>query len=269
MITFPNAKINLGLNIVEKRNDGYHNIETIFYPIPLCDVLEITDASATSLTVSGIAIDANTNDNLVMKAYNMLRTDFSIPDVAIHLIKNIPSGAGLGGGSADAAFTITLLNQKFDLKLNEAQLMQYASRLGADCAFFVKKRPSYGIEKGDKLSDINITLSDKYIYLIKPTIHVSTAEAYAHVTPHKAAHSLYESIINLPLEQWRSAIKNDFEESVFIKHPEIQAIKEQLYQLGAVYAAMSGSGAAVFGIFNQMPPAFQWDASYFTFVGKL
>lgn len=254
MITYPNAKINLGLNIVEKRPDGYHNLETIFYPINLQDALEVTkldDEKEYSLTLSGTPIEGETDDNLVVKAYRLLKADY--PDMApvnIHMFKHIPTGAGLGGGSSDAAFMIKLLNEKFHLNISVEKMEEYASRLGADCAFFIKNQPVFASGIGNIFEPVQLSLKGYYLVLVKPEIFVSTKEAYALVKPHKPAVSLKE-IVRMPVETWRATMKNDFEESVFARYPEIAAIKDKLYDMGAIYASMSGSGSSVFGIFRE------------------
>lgn len=249
MVTFPNCKINIGLNITEKRKDGYHNIETVFYPIQWCDVLECitTKESITSLSISGI--DVPIEDNLVTKAYSLLKKDFELPNIQILLHKNIPSGAGLGGGSSDAAFMIKLLNNYFKLGLNNTQMQQYASILGSDCAFFIENKPLYAFNKGNEFEEINLDLSNYYIVIVKPNIHVSTAEAYAGVTPSKSELDLRKTI-QLPVNEWKNIIKNDFENSIFKKHPSLNEIKQYFYSKGALYASMSGSGSSIYGIFN-------------------
>lgn len=253
MITFPNAKINLGLNIIEKRPDGYHNLETIFYPIPLEDALEITTRNNSeekyALYQSGIEIAGSPETNLVVKAYHLLDEKFSLPPVDIHLHKRIPSGAGLGGGSADAAFMLKLLNEKFALHLNRETLEEYAATLGADCAFFIENTPIFAEGIGNLFSSIPLSLKGYQLVLIKPDIFVSTREAFAQIHPHQPEFSL-KDIIARPIEEWKNYLVNDFEKSVFPQHPEIERIKEELYAQGALYAAMSGSGSSVFGIFH-------------------
>ena len=256
MLTFPNAKINLGLNITEKRPDGYHNLETVFYPIPVEDALEITPLeNATgkgecTLKLSGRNIEGNPEDNLVVKAYRMLEHDFDLPSVEINLLKHIPSGAGLGGGSSDAAFMLKMLNEEFQLGLPEEKLENYASRLGADCAFFIRNRPTYAEGIGNQFSPIALSLKGYHLLLVKPDIFVSTREAFSRITPRPPRISIKE-IIDLPVEEWRGKLVNDFEESVFPQFPKIEEIKNTLYQLGATYASMSGSGASVFGLFKE------------------
>lgn len=253
MLCFPNAKINIGLNVVSKRLDGFHNIETIFYPIKWADVLEIvpeTQNKESSFIPTGDAIPGSTANNLCLKAYSLLSIDFELPPVQIYLHKIIPTGAGLGGGSSDAAYTIKTLNSLFKLGLTVVQMQDYARKLGSDCAFFIENRPVYAFEKGDVFEDVQLDLSSYTIALVKPAIHVSTATAYAGVVPNQPQSTLKE-MIQQPIQEWKSNIFNDFERSVFKQYPQIAAIKEALYQQGALYASMSGSGSTVYGIFNK------------------
>lgn len=252
MISFPNAKINIGLNVVSKREDGYHNLETIFYPVKLADALEIVKADKTEFTSSGIAIDGKPESNLVFKAYELLQNDFDLPPVKLHLHKVIPFGAGLGGGSADAAFALKMLNDFFKLEIPSAKLESYASQIGADCPFFINNKPTFAYGIGDQFKPVNLNLSEFQIVIVKPNISVSTPEAYRNIIPTKADFSL-TNINNLPVEDWKQHIRNDFEKSVFPQYPEIELLKEKLYELGAVYASMSGSGSAVFAIFRHLP----------------
>ncbi|KAA6302493.1 MAG: 4-diphosphocytidyl-2-C-methyl-D-erythritol kinase [Candidatus Ordinivivax streblomastigis] len=249
MIVFPNAKINLGLNIVSKRPDGYHNLETIFYPLELCDALEVVPASNLSFTPSGIAIDGDSQTNLVMKAFHLLKAHYDLPAIAIYLQKNIPSGAGLGGGSTDAAFMLKLLNEFAELHLSNEQLEEYAAQLGADCPFFIQNQPVFAEGIGNIFSPVPFSLSGYYVGLVKPDIHVSTQAAYSAVKPGKPHESIL-TIIQDPVDMWKGRLVNDFEASVFPAYPAIGRIKEKLYELGAVYASMSGSGSTVFGIFK-------------------
>lgn len=249
MLAFANAKINLGLNITEKRTDGYHNLETVFYPARIFDAIEITDAEVTSCEIRGIDIPGETTDNICLKAYHLLKKDFDLPPVQITLLKNIPVGAGLGGGSADAAFLIRLLNDKFKLDLSVATMEDYARVLGADCAFFVGNKPAYATERGDRFSPVTIDLSPYFMVLVKPPVHVSTADAFAGLKPAVPEISVKE-LINLPVTEWKDRLKNDFEEPIFAKYPEIAAIKDHLYHAGATFALMSGSGSSVFAIFD-------------------
>ncbi len=250
MLTFANAKINLGLNLVEKRPDGYHNLETIFYPIRIIDTIELIDSEETSCVIKGIEIPGGSDDNICLKAFRRLQLDFGLPHQKIVLLKSIPVGAGLGGGSADAAFLIKLINEKFKLALTITQMQNYARRLGADCAFFIENNPAYGFAKGDEFESIEIDLSNYYIVLVKPPVHVSTALAYADVIVKQPLISL-KKLIHLPLKEWRTTIFNDFELSVFAKYPQIDEIKTKLYDAGATFALMSGSGSSVFAIFEK------------------
>lgn len=251
MIKFPNAKINLGLNIVNRRPDGYHDIETIFYPIALQDVVEIVTAEGneSSLTVYGREINCPTEKNLVMKAYRSLEKDYNLPPVDIYLHKNIPDGAGLGGGSADAACTILILNEMFNLNISPATMAERAAKLGADCAFFIYNTPMIATGIGDILSPIEVSLQGKALLLIKPDVSVPTAEAYSKVTPKPSEVELSETIKS-PISEWKNSLKNDFEPSVFTAHPELAEIKKKLYEQGAIYASMSGSGSSIFGIYD-------------------
>ena len=255
MICFPNAKINLGLNVINKRADGYHNIETIFYPIDLKDALEVLPSKYNKpyrLFSTGIDVCNNPENNLVIKALSLLNREKPDPNIDIHLLKTIPSGAGLGGGSSDAAFMLQLLNQTFSLGYTEKDLHHLALELGADCPFFLRNKPSFASGIGDQLEDIDLSLEDYFLVVVKPDIFVSTVEAYAEIVPKQPAKSLKE-IIKLPIGEWRNHMHNDFETSVFKKHPAIAAIKQNLYDNGAVYASMSGSGTSVYGFFKEKP----------------
>jgi 4-diphosphocytidyl-2-C-methyl-D-erythritol kinase len=252
VITFPNAKINIGLNVINRRPDGYHNLETIFYPIRINDVLEIVESTEMRFESAGLDIPGRVEDNLCLQGYDLLREDFDLPPVSIFLYKHIPIGAGLGGGSADAAFFIRLVNDYFRLDLADDQMMGYAARLGADCAFFIKNTPAFAQAKGDELEPVQLDLSSYKMVLVMPPVHVSTGEAYRGVKPAVPEESLKE-LIGLPVGDWKHRIKNDFEESVFKNHPSIRGVKAALYEAGALYASMSGSGASVFGIFNDTP----------------
>lgn len=253
MITFPNAKINLGLNIVEKRPDGYHNLETIFYPIPLQDALEITPWEGGErkykLAQSGIQIAGDDENNLVVKAYKLLDSLYNLPPIEINLLKHIPSGAGLGGGSADAAFMLCMLNQHFQLNIPNEQLEVYAAQLGADCAFFVENKPTFAEGIGNIFSPIELSLKGYKLVLVKPDIFVSTRDAFAQIKPKRPSISLKE-VAKMPVEAWKTYMVNDFEESVFPQFPAIADIKAKLYDMGAIYASMSGSGSSVFALFK-------------------
>ena len=249
MIVYPNAKINLGLNVVAKRPDGYHDIETAFYPIPLQDALEVADAPTFRFRMAGTPLDCPAGDNLVIKVLQMVEQDFKLPELDIFLYKHIPSGAGLGGGSSDAAFMLMLLNERFGLGLTKDEMKARLATLGADCPFFVENRPVLATGIGDVMTPIDLSLAGWTLVLVKPDIAVSTAEAYAGVKPQKPATPIAE-ILKLPVEQWQGRLCNDFEESVFARHPEIAATRDLLLDLGATYAAMSGSGSTVFGLFK-------------------
>lgn len=260
MITFPIAKINLGLNVVEKRLDGYHNLQTVFYPVPIMDALEIAPMSEgfpsdvdCDLKVTNIHIEGDEQRNLVVRAYQLLKKDFpSLPRIHTHLWKGIPTQAGMGGGSSDCAYMIRLLNETFDLQLTNEQMQQYAAQLGADCAFFIESVPCYAEGIGEQLEPISLDLRGWYIGVVRPDIPVPTKEAFSRIHPHYPSLNCREVVMQ-PVETWRDNLINDFEESVFALHPEIGAVKEQLYKMGATYAAMSGSGSALFGLFNEEP----------------
>lgn len=262
MITFPCAKINLGLNIVSKRPDGYHNLETVFYPIPLTDALEIKymdekfpSESPCDLKITGNDVDCNEEDNLVIKAYQLLAADFQLPRVHAHLVKRIPTQAGLGGGSSDAAYMIRLLDERFRLNIGIPEMERYAAKLGADCAFFITADPSYAEGIGDVLMPVDVPgagLGGYYMAVVKPSVAVSTRDAYAAIVP-KTPAKCCRDIVRQPIETWKDELVNDFEAPIFAMHPELAAIKQSLYDAGAVYAAMSGSGSALFGIFREQP----------------
>ncbi|MGF7216809.1 4-diphosphocytidyl-2-C-methyl-D-erythritol kinase [Spirosoma lacussanchae] len=254
MLTFPNAKINIGLRITSKRPDGFHNLQSCFYPVGWTDVLEIIPADQFGFASSGLTIPGDEPDradaNLCVRAYNLLRADHAeLPSVQMHLHKVIPIGAGLGGGSADAAFVLKSLNERFALNLTDDQLENYARQLGSDCAFFIRNKPVYCTEKGDVFSEIALDLTGYYLLLVYPNLAISTAEAYAGVRPHQPDVALRDQLLE-PISTWRATIHNDFEDSLFPRYPELPAIKQQLYEAGAVYASMSGSGSTIYGIFD-------------------
>jgi 4-diphosphocytidyl-2-C-methyl-D-erythritol kinase len=257
MIIFPNAKINLGLHVIEKRPDGFHTIETVFYPVAWEDMLEVlpdpSQESGISFSSSGILIPGDANENLCVKAYHLISKDYPMPAVKVHLHKIIPIGAGLGGGSSDAAFFIKALNEIFELNLAWGELHHYAKQLGADCSFFITNRPVLAEGKGDQLESINLSLRGMHVVIVYPEIHVNTAQAYSGISPKKPAVALENLITETPVEKWRDVLVNDFEKTVFEKFPEIKTLKKKMYSCGAVYAAMSGSGSAVFGIFENQP----------------
>lgn len=260
MVVFPNAKINLGLNVVEKRFDGYHNLETIFFPVSISDMLEVLPGSRTRLEISGIQVDATLETNLVYRAWKLLSEDFGIPPVQIFLHKVIPMGAGLGGGSSDGAFMLKLLNHMFDLRLDSERLKGYAIRLGADCPFFIDNVPSFATGIGDHLTPVAVSTGSHKIVIVKPPISVNTAMAYRSIIPAVPFKSVSE-IVTQSVETWRGELVNDFEKPVFEMFPEILNVREKLYELGAVYSAMSGSGSAVYGLFRELPEGL---AEYFS-----
>ena len=279
MLTFPCAKINLGLNITSKREDGYHNLETIFYPVPLTDALEVKlmhddfpSDEPCDLKITGNAVDCDEKNNLVVKAYTLLAQDFKLPRVHTHLVKRIPMQAGLGGGSADGAFMIRLLDERFRLNMGIAEMERYASQLGSDCAFFITTEPSFATGRGEVLEPVNIAeqnLQGYYIAIVKPTIAVSTREAFKQIICRQPEHCCRD-IVRQPVETWKTVLTNDFEEPAFKQHPELADIKQRLYDLGAVYAQMSGSGSAFFGLFRTDPQQLKnaFPACY-TFTTKL
>ena len=264
------CKINLGLNIVERRPDGYHNIETIFYPVPLFDELTIEESEDEDLlTLEGNPLEGEVQDNLVLRAVRLLRQEgFPVPQLSIDLKKVIPSGAGLGGGSSDAACMIKTLTLLFDLPLAETQMKDLARKLGADCPFFINPQPLFAEGIGDVFTPISLSLNGWYLLLVKPEVHVSTREAYAGIRPHKPTYSLLETA-KFPVGQWAERMVNDFEESIFSSHPLLREIKEELYRQGAAYASMSGSGSTIFGLFRSRPDCEQAFAEHFTFVCQL
>lgn len=269
MLCFPNAKINLGLNVVFKRTDGFHAIETVFYPIGLQDIIEITPTSTQFEFINtGVQIVGNETDNLVVKVYLYFKENYGIPNIKLHLHKQIPFGAGLGGGSADAAFTAVALNRQFELNLSAEQLEDIVSIFGSDCAFFVKNVPALGCGRGNELSELNLNLSGYYLVLVNPGIHIATKDAYSMINPKAPKVSVSEAIMQ-PINEWKQLLSNDFEKSVFTLFPEIENIKEQLYKLGALYAQMSGSGSSVFGIFSTEPNEMAFNSNYFVWKGKL
>ena len=275
MIDFPCAKINLGLNITGKRPDGYHDLETVFYPIRLCDRLEIEEIGKAGqgegicqLSLNGMEISGEANDNLVVKAYRLLKGTYpELPRVSIKLTKRIPSQAGMGGGSSDGAYTIRMLNDMFGLEMSVPEMQALAAKLGADCAFFINPVPSFATGIGEKLSPINVDLAGYHIAIVKPPLMISTKEAFANVTPQKPV-TCCKDIVAMPVTSWRDRLTNDFEQSIAPLHPEIAQIKQTLYDLGALYAAMSGSGSAVFGIFKDSPEGLEhiFDKYFITIV---
>jgi 4-diphosphocytidyl-2-C-methyl-D-erythritol kinase len=252
MIVYPNAKINIGLDLLRKRKDNFHDLESFFYPIQLCDILEVLPSDRFSYSQSGIPIDGDIENNLVVKAFRLLQKTHKLPDLKIHLHKQIPFGAGLGGGSSDAAFMLSALNDIFELCISKPELKEKAAELGSDCPFFIENVPMLASGRGEILKPYPVSLRGMNLVLVKPDIAVSTAEAYAGVKPAVPSRKL-EKLLQEPVRSWKNNISNDFEESVFHNHPEIKNIKEKLYAMGAEYAAMSGSGSSVFGFFKLRP----------------
>ena len=252
MISFPNCKINLGLNIISRREDGYHEISSVMYPIEIQDILEVIQSEKLKFTSSGLDIPGGLETNLCVKAYRILAREFNISPVHIHLYKNIPMGAGLGGGSADGAFALKLINDLYDLNISNNQLKKYASELGSDCAFFIDNIPQHASGRGEVLAPYNVALNGKTIVLINDGTHISTQEAYSNVTPQSPDNDLQE-ILKKPINEWRGLLFNDFEKGIFKNQPQLAEYIDKLYESGAIYAAMTGSGSTVFGIFNDSP----------------
>ncbi len=268
MVLFPNCKINLGLNIISKREDGFHNLETVFLPVAINDALEVIQSSnsqtAIDFTSSGLQIGGNSADNLCVKAYYLLKAHFpQLPPVKMHLHKSIPMGAGLGGGSADGAFTLIILNKKFGLGLSDDELMKYALQLGSDCPFFIHNKACFATGRGEVLEEININLTGYKLLLVNPGIHINTGWAFSQITPRQPAKSIRE-IVQQPVDTWKEELVNDFELPVITHHPALQQLKKHLYAIGALYAGMSGSGSTFFAIFaknsqidcSNIPPNF-------------
>ena len=267
MISYPNCKINLGLQILGKRNDGFHNLETVFYPLPLFDALEIIRSPKehnVSFTTSGIEIPGETEQNIVYKAWQLLKQDFpDLPPVTIHLHKAIPPGTGLGAGSADGSFALLSLNRLFNLSLTRDQLLTYASILGSDCPFFILNKPSLATGRGEHLQPLQLDLSSYKIIVVAPSIHINTAMAFSQLKSFSSSSSLVE-VLQQPIETWKENLSNDFEKIVFNQHPELSQIKEQLYTSGALYASLSGSGSSLYGIYpGQFTPSLSFPESYF------
>lgn len=269
MIVFPNCKINLGLNVVEKRPDGFHNIETVFYEVGWRDALEaVSGQNDFEIEMSGLPLaSSKKEENIIFKAYDLINQKLKLPPIKVFLHKNIPMGAGLGGGSADASFFMSLLNEKFGLKIPRSELKDLAANLGSDCPFFFENKPLYATEKGDRFEPVQLNLNSYYILVVYPGIHSNTKAAYDGILPKKPKRSVKDIIEKEPIENWKNVLFNDFEEPIFKKYPLIASVKESLYNNGAVYAAMSGSGSAVYGIFNEKPhlnwpPDYRWHLNY-------
>ena len=250
MVVFPNSKINLGLHILSKRKDGYHSIASCFYPIPFCDILEVVKNPTFHFESTGIAIPGERDNNLCVKAFRMLQSDYHLDNVHIHLHKVVPIGAGLGGGSADATFTLKTIDALFDLQLSSSTLAEYASRLGSDCPFFIENKPVMATGTGTTFEPCSVDLKGKYLVLVYPEIHISTQEAYAGVTPKTPEKPLADTLKTTDSKLWQTEVKNDFEVSIVKRHPVIEETKTQLYEAGAFYASMTGSGSAIFGLFD-------------------
>jgi 4-diphosphocytidyl-2-C-methyl-D-erythritol kinase len=265
MLVFPNCKINLGLNIIKKRQDGYHDIETVFYPVNWCDALEVIEVKDQSepfiFSESGLIINGKKEDNLIFKAWKLITELKAIPPIKVHLHKNLPMGAGLGGGSSDAAFFINLVDKKFNLGLSYLEKSNLASKLGSDCSFFITNEPVLATEKGNVFSPISIDLSNYYILVVYPNIHSNTKNAYDGIVPKPSKTNLRSIIENQPIAEWKNYLVNDFEETVFIKYPQIKTLRDSFYDNGALYACMSGSGSSVFGIFDK-EPVIKFDPAY-------
>lgn len=268
MISFPFAKINLGLNVVARRTDGYHDLETVFYPVPIKDALEIypmhddfPSGHPCDLKVTNMTIDGDESRNLVVRAYDMIAERYTLPRVHAHLYKQIPTQAGMGGGSSDCAHMIMLLNDTFGLGMSKQEMIEHAARLGADCPFFILGTPAYAEGIGERLQPISLDLGGYHIAIVRPNIPVSTKEAFSLVSP-QATTIKCRDIVAKPVETWRDTLVNDFEKSVFAIHPEIGTIKDRLYDLGAAYSAMSGSGSSVFGLFREQPDLSAFDGMY-------
>lgn len=266
MIGFPNAKINIGLSITEKRGDGFHNLETIFLPVGWCDALEFVVSEEVAFSSSGMVLSGDAESNLVMKAYRLMQNDFNLPSLKIHLHKIIPFGAGLGGGSSDGAFMLSMLNKQFALGLSGTDLETYAARLGSDCPFFIRNTPVFASGRGEIMEPVELSLNNWFILIIKPPVEVPTAKAFQWIIPKKPEQSL-KSLVKLPVERWKDSIVNQFESSVFQLYPEIKEVKDKLYDMGAAYASMSGSGSCVFGLFSKLPNDWQnlFPSPYLTF----
>jgi 4-diphosphocytidyl-2-C-methyl-D-erythritol kinase len=269
MLVFPNIKINLGLNVIAKREDGYHALESVFYPVGWCDALEavVSEKQEFKFSSSGIPVPGSESSNLIIKAFNLLKQDFNLTPLEIHLHKMIPMGAGLGGGSSDAAFMLKLINEICALKLTDPELERYAGQLGSDCPFFIRNKPSFVSGRGEILEPFNIVLTGWHILLVMPEVHVGTAEAYSWIRPHTPSISIKE-ILQSPVQEWKNRLRNDFEHPVVTRYPVIGALRDRMYETGATYAAMSGSGAAVFGLFQTAPDLTHFDG-YTKFHTKL
>lgn len=269
MIRFPNSKINLGLHVIAKRQDGYHDIETIFYPVNCCDILEFLPTEDTaSISTTGLPVAGNDQSNLCLKAYQLIKEVYAIPSVRIHLHKIIPMGAGLGGGSSDGAFMLRMLADYFSLGISEKELEVLALKLGSDCPFFIANKPVLAKGRGDCMESVSVNLKGYFIILLKPDVHIATAEAFGGVTPAIPLVSMKEMILT-PVETWKDWMINDFERTVGRKFPVIMALKKNLFNAGALYASMTGSGSAVYGIFREVVTDFEVPSGVFCWKGFL
>ncbi len=257
MLSFPNAKINLGLNILAKRTDGYHDLETCFYPIPWRDSLEIIESSEFGFYSYGLKIPGDWEHNLCVKAYEVLKADFDLPPIEIHLLKAIPMGGGLGGGSANGSFVLKLLDELFQLELSTSKLEAYALKLGSDCPFFIQNKPTLASGRGEIFQSCDVDLSGLFLAMFNPDVHISTKEAFSGIQPATPKESISE-IVQRPVSEWKDLLVNDFETSVFPNHPEIGKVKEDMYESGAIHSSMTGTGSTVYGIFETPPENIQW-----------
>ena len=270
MISYSPCKLNIGLEIISKRADGFHNLETVMYPVPLYDIIEIDSISVNQFefTQSGILVNTDTTDNLVYKAWTLLNSEYHFGGIKVHLHKQIPMGAGLGGGSANAATMIKMLNQLFNLSISNEEMEQKAAQLGSDCPFFIRNTPVFAYNTGTDFLDLALNLSTYHLVIIKPDVSVSTQQAYSGIKPKKANINL-QTLSELSIDEWQDKVVNQFENHIFSQLPELEKIKEKLYNYGAVYSAMSGSGSAIYGLFKSEPNKLNFDESYFVWQGKL
>jgi 4-diphosphocytidyl-2-C-methyl-D-erythritol kinase len=270
MISFPNAKINLGLDVIERRNDGYHNISSCFYPVPLKDILEINLSNTFSFNISGLQIPGDQGGNLVVKAYKILKKDFNLPPVSMHLHKNIPMQSGLGGGSSDGAYTLRMLNELFELFLDDSVISDYASMLGSDCPFFIYNVPSIITGRGEEVEEIDLDLNGYIICVVKPDVSISTPNAYQNIQPGNPAYPVSTILSDQEIGNWKEMLKNDFEKVILNIHPGLSELKSNLYEMGALYVSMTGSGSAFYGIFKD-PPSFKgkFPDNYFYWMANL
>lgn len=272
VISYPNAKINLGLNVVQKRSDGFHSIESVFYPVPWFDILEIVPEKSgrgkVTFTSTGVEIPSNGNPNLCEQVYQLMHNEFDLRSVKMHLHKLVPIGAGLGGGSADAAFTAVMLNDLFQLKRSTEQLEAIVAKVGSDCPFFIQNKPAYVTGRGELLEPFDLDLSGYWVILVNPNIHIGTKEAYAGITPSEPQSSLKQFLVT-QVSEWKNGVKNDFEASIFPNHPTIEKLKTQLYEFGADYASMTGSGSTVFGLFENQPQQLRFPEGYSVKIAQL